>query len=80
MNDDAERMARAYFLSCLYGSERDVRTPDAAELFLSCLYGSERVLNLGLARNIFLSCLYGSELRSWSTLDHTPLSELPVRQ
>ncbi|WP_407026908.1 hypothetical protein, partial [Cronobacter sakazakii] len=60
----ASQASSLVFLSCLYGSEQDVRNKSRAGCFLSCLYGSEQCGVERRQRHFFLSCLYGSELKT----------------
>ena len=56
-----EQVGRAWFLSCLCGSERPAPARRCLATFLSCLCGSELKSADGWPRRSFLSCLCGSE-------------------
>ena len=58
-----EGRARAFFLSCLFGSELRLDIYNGCVTFLSCLFGSEHVVVQGYGVYSFLSCLFGSELK-----------------
>ena len=68
------------FLSCLSGSELQIRQRPLHLYFLSCLSGSELMMLVGVVSAVFLSCLSGSEPAfPWLNVALS-VSKLPERQ